>query len=65
MLEIRGSILNTLKNRLNNRQITIEYKQIEHHGNVKILSRREQFEQMEKDYPVVSKLAELFDLELA
>jgi len=37
----------------------------EHQEKVRILSRSEQFELMEKKYPAVAKLRDLLDLELA
>jgi DNA polymerase-3 subunit gamma/tau len=37
----------------------------EHHEQVTILTRREQYELMEKENPSIGKLRELLDLELA
>jgi DNA polymerase-3 subunit gamma/tau len=65
MEQIKGSILNTLKLYLHNSAITFTIRLAEHHEQVKILSRREQFEQMEKENPSVTKLREMFALELA
>ena len=62
---IQGSIVNTLRLHLHNVDITMEMQLAAHEGPVKILSRREQFEEMAKDNPAVGKLKELFDLELA
>jgi DNA polymerase-3 subunit gamma/tau len=65
METIKGSIVNTLKLYLHNKSITLTLRQVEHQGPVKILSRREQYELMEKENPSVGKLRELLDLELA
>ena len=65
MMEIKGSIVNTLKVYLHNNAITLDIKVAEHQEKVRILTRREQFELMEKEYPAVGKLRELLDLELA
>jgi DNA polymerase-3 subunit gamma/tau len=65
MMEIKGSIVNTLKVYLHNNAITLDIKVAEHQEKVRILTRREQFELMEKEYPAVAKLRELLDLELA
>ena len=64
MMEIKGSIVNTLKIYLHNNAITLDIK-INEHQKVRILTRREQFEQMEKENPSITKLRELLDLELA
>ena len=64
MMEIKGSIVNTLKIYLHNNAITLNIK-INEHQKVRILTRREQFEQMEKENPSITKLRELLDLELA
>ena len=63
--QIRGSILATLKMYLHNSGITMTLRVAEKQEQVKILSRREQFEEMTKDNPSVEKLREEFDLELA
>jgi len=65
MMEIRGSILSTLRIYLHNSDITINMRVAEHQEKVRILSRSEQFELMEKKYPAVAKLRDLLDLELA
>jgi len=63
--KIRGSVLNTLKLYLHNASIELIVRVDEHREDVKILSRREQFEEMEKANPSVMKLKNEFDLELA
>ena len=55
MTEIKGSIVNTLK----------IYRIAEHQEKVRILTRREQFQLMEKENPSIAKLREILDLELA
>ena len=62
---IQGNILNTLKIYLHNSNITLQMKLVERNEQVKILSRREQFELMEQNNPAISKLREMFELELA
>lgn len=65
MQEIKGSIVNTLKLYLHNSGISLNMRLAEHHEQVKVLSRREQFEEMSKQNPSIEKLRELLDLELA
>ena len=65
MMEIKGSIVNTLKIYLHNNAITLDMRIAEHKGKIRILTRREQFEQMEKENPAIAKLREILDLELA
>ncbi len=63
--QIFGSILNTLKLHLHHSGITLQVTVLKHDGPVRILSRREKYELMEKENPSVAKLREIFDLELA
>lgn len=65
MMEIRGNIVNTLKIYLHNNTITLDIKIAERQEKVRILTRKEQFELIEKKYPAVAKLRDLLDLELA
>ena len=65
MDQIKGSILNTLKLHLHNNGITLTMRIAEHEKGEIILTRREQYEQMEKENPAIGKLRELFHLELA
>ena len=65
MQQIQKSILNTLKLYLNNESVTFELVLADISEPVKVLSRREQFEEMGKENPAVEKLRELMDLELA
>ena len=62
---IKGSIINTLKRYLHNSEIDLIMRLAEKHEQVKILTRREQFEEMSKKNPSVEKLRSLLDLELA
>ena len=65
MQQIKGKILNTLKLHLRNDAITLTMRQAEHHEVGKILTRREQYELMEKENPSIAKLRNLLDLQLA
>ena len=62
---IKGKILSTLKLHLQNNDITLSIRIAEHQEQEKSLSRREQFELMEKENPSVKKLRELLNLQLA
>ena len=62
---IKGKILSTLKLHLQNNDITLSMRIAEHQEQAKTLSRREQFELMEKENPSVKKLRELLNLQLA
>ena len=63
--QIQKNIVSTLKLHLHNSAITLTLTVAEHDGPVRILTRREQYEQMEQKNPSVGKLREIFDLELA
>ena len=65
MEQIKGSIVNTLKLYLHNKDITLSMRIVEHQEQEKMLTRREQYELMEKENPSVGKLRELLDLQLA
>lgn len=65
MQNIKGSIASTLKLYLHNNAVTLSMRLAERHEQVKILSRREQFEAMSKENPSLEKLRDLLDLELA
>ena len=65
MTEIKGSIVNTLKIYLHNNAITLDMRIAEHQEKIRILTRREQFQLMEKENPSIAKLREILDLELA
>ena len=63
--EIQKSIAKTLQIYLRNDQIQLSVRVAEQTEHVKILSRREQFEQMAEKNAAVAKLQQAFDLELA
>lgn len=63
--QIRGSVVNTLKLHLHNKDIKLNITVAQHEGPVHVLSRSEEFELLEKEIPSVAKLREAFDLELA
>ncbi len=65
MEQIKGSIVNTLKRDLHHQGITLTMRVAEHQERERLLSRREQYEQMEQENPSVAKLREFFDLQLA
>ena len=65
MTTIKGSIVNTLKLYLQNKAITLNMRLAERQEQVKILTRREQFEEMSKQNPASEKLRDMLDLELA
>ncbi len=65
MDDFRGRIVNTLKQSLQNANITLDIRVAEHQEQAKILSRREQFELMSKENLAIEKLRQAFDLELA
>ena len=65
METIRGSIRNTLRKYLENQDIELTLRLAEHNEQVKILTRREQYEEMEKSNPAIARLREMLDLELA
>jgi hypothetical protein len=65
MEKIHGSIVSTLKMYLHNSSIELDIRVDEHREEVKILTRREQFEELTKSNSAVEKLREVFDLELA
>ena len=63
--QIKGSIASTLKLYLHNKSITLTLRLAEQEEIAPILSRREQYELMEKENPSIGKLRELLSLELA
>ena len=62
---IHGSIVNTLKKYLRNNAITLSFTVAEQEEQTPILSRREQFEELSRQNPVIDKLRKAFNLELA
>lgn len=65
MQAIKGSIQKTLRLYLHNDAIVFSMRLAEHHEQVKVLTRREQFEEMSRQNPSVERLRAMFDLELA
>ena len=65
MEQIKGKIVSTLKRDLHNSAITLTMRVAEHKKGERILSRREQYEQMAKENPSIAKLRDLLDLNLA
>ena len=65
MQQIQKSIVNTLKLYLGNQSIIFNIVLAEQGEPIRVLSRREQFEEMGKENPAVEKLREIMDLELA
>ena len=62
---IQGSIVNTLKKYLRNNAITLTVTVAEHEEQTRVLTRREQFEEMTRQNPAIEKLQKTFELELA
>ena len=65
MENIQKSIVKTLCIYLHNNQISLHIIVADKPAEVKILTRREQFEEMSKNNPAVDALRQAFDLELA
>ena len=65
MERIQGSIVNTLKKHLRNSAITLTIKVAEQQEQLRVLTRREQFEEMSRQNPILEKLREVFELEIA
>ena len=63
--EIIKSIAKTLQIYLHNNQISLNIRIAEQKEVAKILSRKEQYEEMAQKYPAVLQLQQAFDLELA
>ena len=63
--EIQGSISKTLQIYLHNNSLKLTVRVAEQKEKVKILNRKEQYDQMAEKNPAVKKLQQVFDLELA
>ncbi len=63
--DIQGSISKTLQIYLHNNHLKLTVRVAEQKEKVKILSRKEQYDQMAEKNPAVKKLQQVFDLELA
>ena len=65
METIKGSIISTLKLYLRNDNITLSMRVAENKEQFKVLTRKEQYEEMSEKNPAIERLRKLFDLELA
>ena len=66
MERIRGAILATLKACLHNSHVELTLRVADYtEKQIKVLTRREQYEELSRQNPSVEKLREVFDLELA
>ena len=65
MEDFKGRIVSTLRNSLQNENITLEIRIAEQKEKVRVLTRREQFEKLTKENPAIDKLRQVFNLELA
>ncbi len=66
MEDFKGRIVSTLRNGLQNENLSLEIRISEQKtGQVKPMTRREQFEILTKENPAIEKLRQVFDLELA
>jgi DNA polymerase-3 subunit gamma/tau len=63
--DIQGSMSKTLQIYLHNNHLKLTVRVAEQKEKVKILSRKEQYDQMAEKNPAVKKLQQVFDLELA
>ena len=63
--QIKGSIASTLKLYLHNKSIVLTLRLAEKEEIAPILTRRQQYELLEKENPSIAKLRELLNLELA
>lgn len=63
--QIKGSIASTLKLYLHNKSIHLSLRLAEQGADVPVLSRREQYQLLEKENPSIKVLKDLLDLELA
>jgi DNA polymerase-3 subunit gamma/tau len=65
MEDFKGRIISTLKNSLQNENLSLEIRIAEQKEMPKMLTRREQFDKLTKENPAIDKLRQVFDLELA
>ena len=63
--KISRRVVATLQKNLHNTTLTLNIRIAEPKERSKVLSRREQYEELEKKNPSVAKLREIFELELA
>ena len=65
MEDFKGRIVSTLRNGLQNENLSLEIRISEQKEPVKVMTRREQFEKLTKENPAIEKLRQVFNLELA
>ena len=65
MEDFKGRIVSTLRNGLQNENLSLEIRIAEQKKEIKIMTRREQFEKLTKENPAIEKLRQVFNLELA
>ena len=65
MEDFKGRIVSTLRNGLQNENLLLEIRIAEQKKEIKIMTRREQFEKLTKENPAIEKLRQVFNLELA
>ena len=65
MEDFKGRIVSTLRNGLQNESLSLEIRISEQKEQVKVMTRREQFEKLTKENPAIEKLRQVFNLELA
>lgn len=64
LMQIKGSIINTMKRDLHNSSIKLTIRLTEQHEKIRFLSDAEMFEDMCTKNPAIAKLREVFELEL-
>ena len=65
MEDFKGRIVSSLRNGLQNESLSLEIVIVEQKEQVKVMTRREQFEKLTKENPAIDKLRQGFNLELA
>ena len=65
MEDFKGRIVSSLRNGLHNESLSLEIVIVEQKEQVKVMTRREQFEKLTKENPAIDKLRQVFNLELA
>ena len=65
MEDFKGRIVSSLRNGLQNESLSLEIVIVEQKEQVKVMTRREQFEKLTKENPAIEKLRQVFNLELA
>jgi DNA polymerase-3 subunit gamma/tau len=65
MEDFKGRIVSTLRNSLQNENLSLEIRIAEQKEQLKPLTRREQFDKLTKENPAIDKLRQVFNLELA